>query len=222
MTKTRTKKEPAHEPAHDAADEATYDAALVERIERALAERLDKTGYRHSLGTATMAQSLGTIYGVDAADCFVAGLLHDWDRCRTHKQLIKSAKKHGIKVTKVMRARPRLLHAHTGAAEVALAFPELEPQIIQAVKNHTVGSVPMSDLDKVVYIADMIEPGREFRKIQDFRERIGVDSLDDIFLRCYRQSLRHLIENDKVIHPNTFKVWNWLQLAMRDAAARDA
>jgi len=185
---------------------------LVKRAERALAQRLDKPGYKHCMGVATMSQTMATIYGVDPQDAFLAGMLHDWDRCRSHKQLLRDAEKYGIKITKVIRERPRLLHAHTGAAGVASTFPEIKPEIIEAISNHTVGSVPMSDLDKIVYIADMLEPGRNFRRVNDIRETIGKSSLDELFHVCYQQSMYHLVMNDKVMHPNTLKVWNWLTL----------
>ena len=195
--------------------------SLVDRIERALVKRLDKEAYRHSLGVSAMAQTMGTIYGVEPADCMLAGLLHDWDKCRTNKQLIKRAEKFDIELDDILRARPRLLHAQTAAAGVAKKFPEIEPRIIQAIANHTVGSVPMTDLDKIVYIADMIEPGRKFRKINDLREMVGTVDLDTLFRLCYQQSLRHLIEHEKVIHPNTFKVWNWILLGSNPEAAVD-
>ncbi|MCL2818598.1 MAG: bis(5'-nucleosyl)-tetraphosphatase (symmetrical) YqeK [Actinomycetia bacterium] len=185
---------------------------LINRAERAIARRLDKAGYLHSMGVATMAQSLATIYGQDPQDAFLAGMLHDWDRCRTHKQLLSDAQAHDIKITKVYRDRPRLLHAHTGARGVAKAFPEMKPEIISAIDNHTVGSVPMSDLDKIIFIADSIEPGRNFRRINDLRKKAGIVDLDTLFRLTYRQSLYELVIAKKAMHPNTLKVWNWIIL----------
>jgi predicted HD superfamily hydrolase involved in NAD metabolism len=185
---------------------------LVDRAERILKKRLDKDAYQHSMGVAAMAQSMAALYGQDPAEAFLAGMLHDWDKCLTHKQLLKNAEKHGIKLTKVYRARPRLLHSHTGARGVAEQFPEITPEVISAIDNHTVGSVPMEPLDKIVYIADMIEPGRNFRRVNVLRELVGTVDLDTLFKRCYKQSLRELVTNDKVMHPNTLKVWNWINL----------
>ncbi|MCL2491671.1 MAG: bis(5'-nucleosyl)-tetraphosphatase (symmetrical) YqeK [Coriobacteriia bacterium] len=185
---------------------------LVIRAERALAQRLDKAGYKHSLGVATMAQTLATIYGQDPQDAFLAGMLHDWDRCRTSKQLLADAEKHGIKITKVYQERPRLLHAKTGAISVAKKFPEIKPEILSAIEKHTVGAVPMSDLDKVIFISDSIEPGRNFRRINDLRRKAGVVDLNTLFRLCYRQSLYELVIDNKAMHPTTLKVWNWIIL----------
>ena len=190
----------------------TKEKPLIDRAEHALAKRLNKAEYKHSLGVASMAQAMAIIYGQDPQDAFLAGMLHDWDKCRTHKELLADAKKYDIKITKVIKARPRLLHAHTGARAVAEAFPEIEPHIIEAIDSHTVGSVPMSDLDKIVYIADMIEPARNFKRVNDLREMVGTVDLDTLFHRCYQQSMHELISNDKVMHPNTKKVWNWILL----------
>jgi predicted HD superfamily hydrolase involved in NAD metabolism len=188
------------------------DKPLVNRAERALAQRLDKAGYHHSIGVATMAQSLATIYGEDPGDAFLAGMLHDWDRCRSNKQLLADAKKHGIKISKVYGDRPRLLHAKTGALAVAQAFPEIKDEIIKAIGNHTTGSVPMSNLDKIVFIADSIEPGRNVRRINDLRKKVGVVDLDKLFRLSYRQSLYELVIDQKAMHPNSLKVWNWILL----------
>jgi HD superfamily phosphohydrolase YqeK len=58
----------------------------------------------------------------------------------------------------------------------------------------------------------MIEPGRNFRRINDLREMVGKISLDELFRLCYQQSMYHLVMNNKVMHPNTLKVWNWITL----------
>ena len=185
---------------------------LIDRAERALAQRLDRAGYKHSMGVATMAQSLATIYGEEPPAAFLAGMLHDWDRGSSNKQLLSDAKKYDIKITKVYRDRPRLLHAQTGACAVAERFPEIKPEIISAIANHTVGSVPMSNLDKIVFIADSIEPGRNFRRINDLRRKVGTIDLNKLFRLCYRQSLYELVIDEKPMHPNSLKVWNWILL----------
>jgi HD superfamily phosphohydrolase YqeK len=72
------------------------------------------------------------------------------------------------------------------------------------------GDVEMSDLDRIVYIADMIEPGRDYPGVDDLREAVGSVSLNALFALCYRHTLLYLIEEGRPIHPRTVDIWNAL------------
>ena len=157
-----------------------------------------------------MAALLGTIYSVDAADCRLAGLLHDWDREIPKDELPRRARELGLGVGPIDELAPYILHARTAAAELKLQFPDLDTDIICAVENHTVGSPTMSELDMVVFIADMIEPKRVFSGVEDLRDDVGTLSLKDLFAACYQTSFSHLISVRKYIHPQTAEVWNAL------------
>ena len=207
--------------AADVDRDAEETQTLRERAEALLKERLDEAGFRHSKGVATCAHTMATLYGEDPQDAYLAGLLHDWDRECSPEQLVESAQRCGIALNTVMRAHPRLLHAHTGAAAVAARFPQLKPSIIKAIESHTVGSIPMSDLDKIVYVADMIEPGRTYRQVESLRKMVGKVGLDALFCLCYQQSLYHLITHEKALHPDTLSVWNSLMGDARKEGKND-
>lgn len=183
---------------------------LIERAEALLEERLTEGAYAHSLGVAAMAQMMATLYGVDPIDAYLGGLLHDWDRCLATDELVTAAERFGIELTPTLLENPRLLHAHTGAHHLAVAFPELPAAVIDAVANHTVGRVGMSDLDMVVYVADMSEPSRDYPGVDDLREMIGTLALEDLFRNAYAQTMKFLVIHRKIIHPDTLAVWNWL------------
>jgi predicted HD superfamily hydrolase involved in NAD metabolism len=107
-------------------------------------------------------------------------------------------------------AVPYLLHARAGAAEVRATFPHLPDEIARAIELHTMGSPEMSSLDKVVYIADMIEPARSFSGVEKLRDAVGRVSLDELFFLAYARSITHLIKKRRRIHPETVEVWNTL------------
>jgi len=184
-------------------------------VTAAVRERLSEPAFKHCMRVADTAASLGAIYGVDPADAWLAGLLHDWDRELGETELVRTARDTGIAIDGADEAVPYLLHARTGAAAVAERFPELPAEVISAVANHTVGSATMGDLDCIVYVADMIEPGRTFKGVDELREAAGTVSLQDLFALAYQHSLMHLIRSRKRIHPDTVAVWN--ALAARDA-----
>ena len=181
-----------------------------ESMESALEERLGEEGFAHCQAVAETAALLASVYGVDAELARAAGLLHDWDRDVDAESLVRLAIEAGLEVTSVDRVVPYLLHARTGAADVRSAFPDIDEEVIRAIERHTVGHPEMSDLDKVVYIADMIAPGRHYPGVEDLRACAGSVSLGDLFGLCYQQSVGHLVKERKRLHPMTVEVWNAL------------
>ena len=187
---------------------------LLQTFENVLQERLDDYGFRHSCGVSSLSCTLATLYGVDPLEASFAGLLHDWDRCETNEDLLEKAYNFHIEVDDVLQGNPHLLHAHTGAHSVHeyfVAHPELgelPPNIQQAIANHTVGCPNMTDLDMVMYIADMIEPSRSYPGVDTLREMAGTVSLKALFLQCYQKTMEFLVKKRRLIHPDTLRVWN--------------
>jgi predicted HD superfamily hydrolase involved in NAD metabolism len=180
----------------------------LEMAERLLAERLSAGAVEHSRRAACTAEDLARAYGVDPAKARLAGLLHDWDRELDQAQLLVRARSMQIPVTPVDEAVPYLLHARVGAADLEAAFPGIDADVLAAVARHTVGSVDMTALDKVAYLADMMEPQRDYPGVDALREAVGAASLDELFSLAYTASLRHIIDGRRHMHPETVAVWN--------------
>ncbi len=183
----------------------SFDEAL-----KAVRERLGERGADHCARVSATAVNLAEVYGVDADLARLGGLLHDWDRDRSRSELIEAARAEGIEVTPTDEAVPYLLHARTGAAGVAREFPALPVEVVQAIARHTVGAPEMTDLDRVVYLADMLEPARTYRGVEKLREAVGEVPLSELFALGYRVSVMHLLRTRRRIHPETVTVWNSL------------
>lgn len=184
----------------------SYDAARA-----ALAERLSDKALRHSEGVAAMAAELARRYGVDVETARLAGLLHDWAREDSRDALVERARELDIPVTEVDVARPYLLHARIGAVGVRDAFSDLTPEIVRAIELHTTGNLEMTDLDRIVYLADMMEEGRDYpgaAELRAYAEEGG--SLPDLFKRGYALSIEHVVGKGHPLHPVTVLVWNSL------------
>jgi len=206
----------------DGIDRTVPFEALVARITEQLEAREDDYGLRHSLGCADCCAQMALVYGLDESRAYLAGLLHDWDRCVPKPELIEEARALGFDITPEVLAAPAILHAHTGAAAVAAAFPEIAreaPEIITAIERHTVGVPDMGPLDELLYVADMIEPTRRSPNIADLREMVGTVDLDALFMQAYQRSMAHLVRRRKVMHPDTIRVWN--ALVMRGEIGQD-
>jgi len=193
-------------------DKAVPVDSIVKRALPLLEARLDEYGFLHSRKTAQCACELALLYQVDCGEAYIAGLLHDWDRGQPKDYLIEAAAQVGIEITPEVLAAPQILHAHTGAAHVAKLFPELSQGVIAAIRHHTVGDEDMADLDKVLYVADMIEPTRSSPAVFSLREMAGTVDLHTLFLQAYQATMQHLIHNRKVMHPRTTEVWNALMM----------
>jgi HD superfamily phosphohydrolase YqeK len=91
---------------------------------------------------------------------------------------------------------------------VSREFPQLPQGIIQAIARHTSAAPDMTDLDMVIYIADMLEPLRSQGNLTPLREMVGRIELEELFLRCYEATMRHLINRHRFVHPDSLVVWN--------------
>ena len=114
-------------------------------IRKRLKKVLDKGRYEHTKGVMYTAASLAMAYEYPIEDAMLAGLLHDCAKCIPNDEKISLCKKNGIAITAVEHESPYLLH----------------PEILHAIEVHTTGEADMSLLDKIIYIADYIEPGRD-------------------------------------------------------------
>lgn len=183
----------------------SYDDAL-----RMLSERLSEKNLAHSVSTAAMAAKLAERYFVDREKARLAGLLHDWSRCVPIDRMLAEAQAQGIAIEEVERANPYLVHAALSARQVRGAFPGLPADVLDAIERHTFGAPGMSDLDKVVYLADMLEPRRTHPGLVALRAAIDTDPLEELFRKAYAHSMTVLAQGRRHIHPRTLEVWNTL------------
>lgn len=174
---------------------------LAARARGVLRASLSETSFAHCERVAATAWALAGHFGVDQDKAELAGLLHDYSRDETDEALLAAAERMGVPMLPVERERPYLLHARVAAARLRRDLPGLGEAVLSAIAAHTVGSVPMSDLDKVVYLADMIEPARSYPGIDELREACARDELAECFRRGYARSLRHVMESGAPVHP---------------------
>lgn len=162
----------------------------------------------HAERVADVAAELAEHFGIDVPTARLAGLLHDWARDLSTQELLEAAERFDIEVAPLDRQVPYLLHATVGAALLAVTFAGLPKEVTDAVRAHTYGTGHMSPLEKVVYVADMIEPARDFDAAPELRRAAAEVSLDELFRRAYARSVEHLIATKRHIHPETVAVWN--------------
>lgn len=174
---------------------------LLARARDLARARLSEESYAHCERVAATARALAGKHDVDADAAELAGLLHDYCRDETDGGLIQAAEELGVPVLAFERDHPYLLHARVAAARLRRELPGMGEAVLSAISVHTVGAVPMSDLDKVVYLADMIEPARTYPGVDELRASCVADPLAECFRRGYGRSLRHVMEKGGTPHP---------------------
>lgn len=177
-----------------------------------LKSRLKPSRFLHSEGVAETAAFLGERFQLDIEQCRVAGLLHDCARQYSDKQLQAEADRRGISYGEVDKAMPLLLHAYIGASLVKEDYGVTDQAICQAIFRHTVGGAGMTELDKVIYFADMIEPNRDYPQVEELRRLSRLASLDEMFFAGLVQSLNFVIKKGSLVHPDTVTAYNEILL----------
>ena len=174
-----------------------------EEMKEKLKSRLKPTRYEHSVGVADTAVVLAERFGVNVEKARIAGLLHDCARQFPNEQLPTEAEKRHITYGMVEKNMPLLLHGYVGARLIEEEYGIADGEISQAIYRHTVGGADMTDLDKIIYFADMIEPGRRYPGVDELRSLAKTATLDEMVLAGLTRSIKFVLEKGHLIHPDT-------------------
>lgn len=177
-------------------------------MEKKLQSRLKPKRFIHSLGVAETAVFLAQRFQVDVEKARIAGLLHDCARQYPNDQLEAEAVKRGIPVGFVEKRMPLLLHAYIGAKLVQEEYEVHDEEICRAIYRHTVGGHDMTDLDKIVYFADMIEPNRDYPQVEELRRMSRENTLDEMVMAGLDQSIGFILKKGQLLHPDTVAARN--------------
>lgn len=184
----------------------------VEAMQAELSKRLKKNRYLHSVGVMETATEIAERLRMPVKAVRVAGLLHDCGREIAVEHMVAEAERRGIEVGEIERAMPLLLHAPIGSRIAREVYGVDDPAILQAIACHTVGAAEMTDLDKLIYFADMIEPTRKYAEVGALRRYGRESSLDEMFYAGVTASIAFVLEKDGLLHPATVAARNALLL----------
>lgn len=196
--------------------------AYIERLEALVAKRLEKHPYRleHVYSVAHHCGSLAEHYGVDFFEAVCAALLHDWDKLLRAQELIEDAQAYGFDPVDGFEASLPILHGWTASRRCKELFSELPQSVFDAIERHTLGDIELTRLDKLLYIVDNTEPTRTSEVQQALFALAGQLDLDELYLRCYRESLIYCLNKQRHLCSESIFVWNTL-VAQRNGAGSD-
>lgn len=159
----------------------------------------------HVLGTSQTARALALRWGADPDLAARAGILHDITKALGPSEQLHICRKYDMVLTELQRDNPKLLHAKTGAAVARAVFGECEA-VCEAIYWHTTGKANMSLLEKIIYIADYMEPNRSFPGVEILRSLVETD-LDAAVFEGLDQSVRLLRKQGRIVDPDSLSAW---------------
>ena len=178
-----------------------------DRLREISLELHDEKRRPHVIGTAETARALAERWGADPDVAYRAGILHDITKALGGREQLHLCEKYGMILTPLQRENPKLLHAKTGAVVAREIFGESE-DLVQALWWHTTGRARMSILEKILYIADYMEPNRRFTGVEKLRELVWTD-LDAAVFCGLDQSVTLLREQGRIIDPDSLEGWEY-------------
>lgn len=186
------------------------DAKFLGKLRQKVKKVQDPKRFEHTLGVEFTAAALAMKYGASIMDAQVAGVLHDCAKCLSDKERLKLCEKHGIPVSEVERRNPFLLHAKVGAylAETEYKVTD-KPEILDAIRYHTTGREGMGLLEKIIFVADYIEPGRRHAPNLSEIRQLAFEDLDGAVLRILEDTLVHLKKTGDETDPMTERVYRY-------------
>ena len=166
---------------------------------------LGPSRFKHSLRVREKVLHLSKFHRVDHYKASTASLLHDVSRYMDRKGLLKFAEKINLPIDPISRKEPKLLHAPIAAYIAGKEFGVKDPQILMAIKSHTLGRKNMSLLEKMVYIADHVEEGRSHADAAKARKLAEAD-LDQAIVSISDSMIKYLRGRCLPVHPKALEV----------------
>lgn len=182
----------------------------ISKLRKEMDEVQKNSRLEHTVGVAYTAASLAMRYGADMEKALIAGYLHDCAKHMSGEELLKICKKNDLELSPVEQENPSsLLHSKVGAFLAREKYGVEDEEILNAICYHTTGRPNMTLLEKIIFLADYMEPGRDKApNLPLIRQLIFLD-IDKALLQVLEDTLMHLKESDKPVDDMTQKTYNY-------------
>ena len=190
----------------------------IDAMRDLLQQSLKPKRFRHSCAVFDEALKLADRFDADRDKVAVAALLHECGREVPTPEGPQKAAELGLKPDRVVCAQPILAHPMLGAWYAEHKYGVTDPEVLDAIRLHTTGGPDMTQTAKIVFLADMIEPARDFPGVDELRSLCRKD-LDKAMLLAYKNTMEYLLAQDLLIHPDAVAGYN--QLAAQFKAKKE-
>lgn len=179
------------------------------KLRKAMKKVQDAKRFEHTLGVAYTAAALAMKYDEDIHKAQIAGLLHDCAKCLKDEKILAICEENKTSISDIERRNPFLLHAKAGAALAKDKYDVDDEDIINAIYNHTTGRPGMSRLEKIIFIADYMEPGRKSAPNLSLIRKMAFEDLDETLCKILQDTLNYLNKTDGEVDPATEVTFNY-------------
>ena len=193
---------------------ATSSQNRFDRIADQVRASLPLSRWHHTLGVIETAQALAQRYGEDVERVRLAALLHDCAKAYRGKEAQAWMANYHIKLDAFTQNEPKLWHGPLGAAIARARYGVDDPEILNAVRIHTVGAAQMTRLEKIIKLADLIEPGRTYPGVERLRA-LAQEDLDEALLEAMKHTMGYLQGDAKKMHPDSVAAINALEAEVK-------
>ena len=174
----------------------------LERVKKQLTDHR----YQHTIGVMETAVALAQKYGVDEKKAELAAIFHDYAKFRDREEMRSIIIEQNMD-KELLEYNSELWHAPVGAYLVEKEAGITDTEILDAIRYHTSGRLKMTPLEKVIYLADYIEPGRKFPGV-DIVRKMAEKDLNQALIQAIQNSIIFLMKKNKRIFPLTFYAYN--------------
>ena len=169
-------------------------------------EQLTEHRYQHTLGVMETAITLAKQYGADIKKAELAAIFHDYAKFRPKDEMKEIIVSQGFPQD-LLAYNAELWHAPVGTYLVEKEVGITDREVLDAIRYHTSGRPKMSLLEKVIYLADYIEPGRHFPGVEEVRE-IAKENLDEALIKAVQNTILFLMKKKQTVYPDSFYTYN--------------
>ncbi|WP_226680155.1 bis(5'-nucleosyl)-tetraphosphatase (symmetrical) YqeK [Sutcliffiella horikoshii] len=185
-----------------------------EKALRLVKEQLTDRRYVHTIGVMETALELAERYGVDKEKAELSAIFHDYAKFRDKEEMRRIIIDQKMPQD-LLQFHDELWHAPVGAYLVEKEAGISDPEVLEAIRCHTSGKIKMSMLDKVLYVADYIEPGRDFPGVEQVRESAKT-SLDIAVIQSMKNTITYLLKRNQPVYPDTFHAYNDMTMKVKE------
>lgn len=187
--------------------------AMLEKLR----DMIDAKRFAHSIGVRDTAVILARQYGVDAEKARIAGLLHDCAKNIPKDESIRRCEEAGIPLKPVCYIERGLVHSYLGAMVAKEEFGITDEEILSAIFYHTTGHEDMPLLTKIIYLSDIIEPGRNVPNLEGLRS-LAMQDIDEALIRAINSTITHVLSKGSILDCDTVMARNFLVMEKRRSA----
>ncbi len=189
-----------------------YTKIKNEEIINWLKANLNEERYLHSIGTMLCAEELAKMFNLNQEKAKIAGLLHDCAKCFSNEKLLELIKENIPDIEETELVNYKTLHAPVSAHIAKENFGVCDKEILSSIRWHTLGKTQMTDFEKIIFLADKIEPNMRPKKYRE--EMLTIlnqpNGLDKALLKCFEETIKSLVERKLAICHITINVYNEL------------